>query len=794
MTYLPSDEDLALIKNHSSNIYCRIDLLNSDFVTIDSLQGVCIDGSISIDSESDIRRTFTTTLYLGKNSNLNSFTETEWLSKNVRVFIGLYGDGTKRNSVDEQVRRSKEYSSASKEYNQKLQNITDAGHAVYGSINNLGRKKFVWNSIRMTKYKDAVEENGIKEGDYSTALGSCCEYSGLEIAYTSIFEDDDYMIPLTQDQAVSYIKGLGSAITSAGNTINVENLYQQDAEGCYVNVPDGKIKIHGMIAAIEGQALNGSKLTKADVGAISGMSLAEIQQTYGSNYTSNYIGFSMHDVQDTVIKAQDVLQSAYDKVAQTKQDIYTKEKSIHWYNQGCYSFSSNGFTYNSTTNTVQATCVDLVARLNGDLAGQLSGVSTRINRGIQIGPVIRTTFELSEFNKCVIDYWSRKVPHTLDYDTGTTIWTILTELRDLYYPFEMYFDDDTFVCQEIPSGFEDPPVLTPELFESIITSDGESATVDYTTVRNCIEVFGATNDADVYCSSVSYDSSSNTLVFKLINNTESSNVSTGEGFSESSDSTISFIAPLTPTGTEINILLTVTTNSTDNGSTTSTTNTYNSKLYQSACDENGNDVIQDPTVMVGGKYYVIKHDVDSKHFLFIGQQQAHAMVKLVSQTPSDSEIETQKEEENCDNLKFICMDDPSNLDDLYNSQMTVEKIGRRNEILSGGDYENYTTDQSAMEVAEYELWKKARLTDGLTVTTLLVPWLDVNEKIEYAARYLNTNTPVEWIIKSISMDLGSGTMGLTLSRYYPYYPYIVTSKYDIYQDWVTEKYFPEIGS
>lgn len=81
MTYLPTDADLALLNNHSSNIYCRIDMLNKDFITIDSLEGLVIDGSISIDSESDVRRTFNVTLYLGKKSGISSLTEEDWISK-----------------------------------------------------------------------------------------------------------------------------------------------------------------------------------------------------------------------------------------------------------------------------------------------------------------------------------------------------------------------------------------------------------------------------------------------------------------------------------------------------------------------------------------------------------------------------------------------------------------------------------------------------------------------------------------------------------------------------------------
>lgn len=124
MTYLPTDEDLALLKNHSSHIYCRIDLLNKDFATIDSLEGVAIDGSISIDSESDVRRTFNVTMYLGKNSNLSNITEEEWLSRNVRVYIGLAGRSKAKISdkspallTEQDIR----YINALTYYNQKIQ-------------------------------------------------------------------------------------------------------------------------------------------------------------------------------------------------------------------------------------------------------------------------------------------------------------------------------------------------------------------------------------------------------------------------------------------------------------------------------------------------------------------------------------------------------------------------------------------------------------------------------------------------------------------------------------------------
>lgn len=156
MTYLPTDADLALLNNHSSNIYCRIDMLNKDFITIDSLEGLVIDGSISIDSESDVRRTFNVTLYLGKKSGISNLTEEDWISKNVRVFIGLSGRGMSRisasKSIDEMIRENADYQLAATNYDDLIQDITNRGYAKYGNIDNLNRDVLVWTRANISKY------------------------------------------------------------------------------------------------------------------------------------------------------------------------------------------------------------------------------------------------------------------------------------------------------------------------------------------------------------------------------------------------------------------------------------------------------------------------------------------------------------------------------------------------------------------------------------------------------------------------------------------------------------------
>ena len=50
--------DIQLLRQRAKNIYTKIQLLNDNMTIMDEMQGVFIDGTVSIDSSSAIRRTF----------------------------------------------------------------------------------------------------------------------------------------------------------------------------------------------------------------------------------------------------------------------------------------------------------------------------------------------------------------------------------------------------------------------------------------------------------------------------------------------------------------------------------------------------------------------------------------------------------------------------------------------------------------------------------------------------------------------------------------------------------------
>ena len=101
------------------------------------------------------------------------------------------------------------------------------------------------------------------------------------------------------------------------------------------------------------------------------------------------------------------------------------------------------------------------------------------------------------------------------------------------------------------------------------------------------------------------------------------------------------------------------------------------------------------------------------------------------------------------------------------SPFTVEKLGEILDVKNGGEYDNITSDDLAADRAKWENWKNCRLTDNITITTLLLPFLDVNKKISYKPS--DSDIEHQYIITSISHDFLGRTSTITMYRFYPLY-------------------------
>lgn len=88
MAVIPNQTDYDLSQLKVRNQRIKVDLLNFNFQTVNSLEGKVTDGSISIDATSDIRRTCNITLVVENSENILTPGGQVWLDKFIKVYVG----------------------------------------------------------------------------------------------------------------------------------------------------------------------------------------------------------------------------------------------------------------------------------------------------------------------------------------------------------------------------------------------------------------------------------------------------------------------------------------------------------------------------------------------------------------------------------------------------------------------------------------------------------------------------------------------------------------------------------
>lgn len=458
------------------------------------------------------------------------------------------------------------------------------------------------------------------------------------------------------------------------------------------------------------------------------------------------------------------------------KDIHTDE--YVWYTQGCFVFASCAGNFDIQTNQLSITCNDYMANLDGTKNGQIGALTTLIpayeeneetgeviKHNIIREAVIKTFTQLGRFKNYFVDDigeyyampehnkdWKKyreenelwnTIPYDLEFSAGCSVLSILQELVNLYPNYEMFFDENgTFIVQMIPSCYEDDVVFTNDFLQRILIS--EDSSTDLLTVRNVCEVWGEVIETDFYTESCTYSGNCYTC--------------TVEGYEEKyyNGDIISIKVPsVNLDGATLNInsfgSIPIMDESTEKPITAnrieSANSVYSFKIKKKRVD--GNDVIQ---------------------AYLLGQWQPHAINVLTDGTVGEDYTSTSgvtakryskeyfKTVYNCESIEFTTIPD---------SPFTIQKLGEIRDIKQGGEFENITSDSLALARAEYENWKNSRLTDSITITTLLIPFADVNIKVEYKPN--DVDEVRQYIIKSVNHNFDNGQSTLQLTRFYPLY-------------------------
>lgn len=434
-----------------------------------------------------------------------------------------------------------------------------------------------------------------------------------------------------------------------------------------------------------------------------------------------------------------------------------REDDYIWYECGSYAITSANTSYDASTNTLSTELADWFSKLDGTRNGQIGGAPTILIpnldedgnkvtiRQATIGVLKDNKVEKyivqdvgeyygTEVNPDYMEYrennpnWNQ-LPYDLEFNAGCMAGDILTEIRDLYPNNEMYWDIyQNFCFNMIPSCDNDPILFDNNFIQSIIRSaDSESVTYDISSIKNITEVFGKTYDVDTYCDSCTYSSNVYTLSLELYEKYENHQI-------------VSFLSPANNTASpKLRI----------------------NKLAALPIYKEGTETPIDVNTMEANTVYAVKlgYKNDAYVAYFLGSFQPHAICVLTAD--ANDPVYTKKyfqDKYNCKNVHFrVEKDNP----------FTVQRIGEVLDVKTGNEFDNILSDSVAESNALYYNKKSSTSNDIVTLTTHMIPWLDVNVKVSYKKQ--QESVEHEYIIKSISNDLGSMSTSITMHRFYPLY-------------------------
>lgn len=438
-----------------------------------------------------------------------------------------------------------------------------------------------------------------------------------------------------------------------------------------------------------------------------------------------------------------------------------RDDNYTWYDCGYYLITEANTSYNATENSISTSLSDWYSKLNGTRNGQIGGAPTikipnvdenknpitikQATEGVlrdetnitdYIVDDIGQFYGMPQNNPDYVQYrkdnpsWNQ-LPYDLEYEAGCNVGDILTEIKDLYPNNQMYFDIyGNFCFNMIPSCEYDPIMLDDSYVQSIlIANDTETVNYDIQNIKNVTEVFGNNYDIDRY----SEVCTASTNIYT---------VSIREYESYYSGDMISFI-PNTNNIANMKIRI----NSLDTLPLyyEYTTNYINANLLEA------------------GKTYVIEIKKVNGEYVayFLGQYQPHALCVLTNNANDRKYTKSYfANKYNCDERNIILRVE-------QDSPFTVQKLGEILDVKSGDEFENIISDSIALENAAYYNRKSSSMNDTITIQTEMIPFLDVNVKVEYKKQ--QEEDTHYYIVKSITNNTDSKTSNIVMYRFYPLY-------------------------
>ncbi|MDO5764130.1 MAG: hypothetical protein Q4P84_00310 [Elusimicrobiales bacterium] len=207
-----------------------------------------------------------------------------------------------------------------------------------------------------------------------------------------------------------------------------------------------------------------------------------IRRTYSCN---------LHIADDSLLIGPDKI-VWFDKYIRPYVGIYNpRTKKYIWYLKGTFAYETADYSYDENNNTLSLSCVDLISILTGDRNGRQTGLDFTIPQGEDVRKSIIGIIKTFGFTQYRIDIPDTTVAYDLEFSANASAHEMIEELMQFCPNYEYFFDiDGIFVVQRIPCFSNDVTILDDKVLHKLKTSDPESYSVDFKTVKNCIEVWG----------------------------------------------------------------------------------------------------------------------------------------------------------------------------------------------------------------------------------------------------------------------------------------------------------------
>lgn len=379
-----------------------------------------------------------------------------------------------------------------------------------------------------------------------------------------------------------------------------------------------------------------------------------------------------------------------------------RNPSVSWWLIGTFTYVDVDYSYNASSSTLSLSCADMMADFDGTKNGQIKGLNFVIPAGEDIRRSVLALLKEMGIPRYNVEDIQKEVPYDLEFSTPTTYCDILSQLCELYPSWEFFFDvDGTFVWRKIPSGASEPVVLDDSLINCLWIDETTNHT--FSDIRNVTEVWGKTLDLeseDRYAENSAFADGVYHIALEDVSSLEDIDHLDRIGIHICADSTA---------GAQVSI---------------------NNLPPIPIVNDDGTPVEENR--MAADTTYVFSYrrnmgEQKQNCLYLLGQYQAYGIYKEMNP----------------------------------DCPFSVPSLGY--EILNSVTYDNLYSDDLCYNQAEYLTYQTTAMLDTISLKLVLIPWLDVNQKIRYTSKM--TGETHQYMIQSFQWSGFDGTMTMTLYRF-----------------------------